>query len=91
MKTKAFIKVTGIVQGVYFRFRTKEKADELGIFGAVRNVLDGSVHIICEGDEGAVKSLIEWCHNGPRGAYVDTVDVEWAEYLGSFTGFSITL
>jgi acylphosphatase len=89
MKTRAFIKVSGIVQGVYFRYRTKEQADELGLSGTVQNLRDGSVYIVCEGDDIDVKSLIEWCNHGPRGARVDTVAVEWGEFSDSFDEFSI--
>jgi acylphosphatase len=91
MIRRADIRVIGIVQGVNFRYATKRKADELGLSGTVRNMLDGSVHIACEGDEKNVTRLVEWCKLGPPGARVDRVDTEWMESSSHhYTGFSIT-
>ncbi len=81
--------MTGIVQGVYYRYNTKRKADELGLAGTVRNRPDGSVEVVCEGDEKKIERLIEWCGHGPEGAFVKKVDVEWLEQSGGLTGFSI--
>ncbi len=83
------IVVTGIVQGVGYRYSTRRKADELGLSGTVRNPPDGSVEIVCEGEEKEIERLIEWCRRGPKGAFVENVDVEWRETSGGFTGFSI--
>ena len=66
MIRRARIVVTGIVQGVFYRYSTKRKADELGLAGTVRNLPDGSVEIVCEGDEKEIERLIEWCRQGPR-------------------------
>ena len=65
MVRKASIRVTGVVQGVYYRYYTKEVADELGLTGTVKNMPDGSVSIVCEGREEDVRRLIEWCRHGP--------------------------
>ena len=70
------IKVYGLVQGVFFRFNTKEKADELGLRGWVENKEDGSVEILTEGPDEKVKELIEWCKGGSGMARVDRVEVE---------------
>jgi acylphosphatase len=89
MIKKASIRVTGLVQGVNYRYNTQRKGDEFGLAGTVRNMPDGSVQIVCEGEESAILSLIEWCKRGPRGAFVERVDVAWGERSGSFSGFSI--
>ncbi len=89
MFRQATIRVSGVVQGVYYRYSTKQKADELGLSGFVRNLPDGSVEAVTEGREEDVKSLIEWCKQGPRGARVDRVDVEWDEPSVRFADFSI--
>jgi acylphosphatase len=89
MIRRATIRVSGIVQGVYYRYNTKEKADDLGLSGFVRNLPDGSVEAQAEGEEEEVRNLIEWCGKGPIGARVDRVDVEWGEPSGGLTGFSI--
>ena len=71
--------MTGVVQGVYYRYSTKRKADDLRLSGTVRNLPDGSVGIVCVGEEKDILSLIDWCKVGPRGARVDRVDVEWQD------------
>jgi acylphosphatase len=87
----ADIRIAGIVQGVNFRYSTKRRADEFGLSGTVRNMPDGSVHIVCEGDEQDITRLIEWCKLGPPGGRVDQVDAEWIESSSRrYTGFSIT-
>ena len=89
MAHRASIHVTGFVQGVYYRYSTQRKAEELGLVGTVRNMPDGSVFVVGEGEEGDLKRLIEWCRKGPPGARVDKVDVRWEEPRGRFSGFSI--
>lgn len=89
MIRRATIKVSGIVQGVYYRHNTKKTADDLGLSGFVRNLPDGSVEAQAEGEEELVLSLIEWCGKGPIGSRVDRVDVEWGEPSGRLTDFSI--
>ncbi|TZF83200.1 acylphosphatase [Pedobacter sp. BS3] len=67
------ITVTGKVQGVFFRAATKAVADQLGVKGFVRNQPDGSVYIEAEGDDFSLESFLEWCHEGPEKARVDSV------------------
>lgn len=68
------IRVTGRVQGVFFRAHTKEMADSLGLTGWVCNEPTGSVLIHAEGDTAALARLITWCHEGPSGATVTNVE-----------------
>jgi acylphosphatase len=89
MEQRARIIVKGIVQGVYFRDSTRRYAQEFQVTGVVRNKTDGSVEIICEGDEEAVRRLIKWAGHGPRGAFVEHVDVSWETYVGEFKDFRI--
>lgn len=89
MVRRATIRVSGLVQGVYYRYSTKEKADELGLSGFVRNLPDGSVEVYAEGEEEDVKSLIEWCGQGPIGARVVRVDVDWDGSSLQLADFSI--
>ncbi len=74
MSAKRFL-VTGLVQGVFYRAKTKEKADELGVTGWVRNNTDGSVTVHAEGTEEQVKALEDWCWTGPPKAKVTAVQV----------------
>ena len=67
------IDITGKVQGVFFRVHACTKARELSITGTVKNMPDGSVQIIAEGDEEKLNQMIRWCHAGPLLAVVDEV------------------
>jgi len=82
------IHVAGKVQGVFFRASTKEKADELGIKGTVRNNIDGSVSIEAEGEEEDLDLFIEWCKHGPKFAHVGHCEVS-KKQIQHFKVFSI--
>jgi acylphosphatase len=73
------VRVTGAVQGVFFRAWTKEQADKLGVRGWVRNCPDGSVEAHVEGDEADVQQLIQRFGDGPPSAEVSNVDVQDVE------------
>lgn len=79
-----------MVQGVFFRREITDIARRLGILGWVRNLPDGRVEALAEGDKGRLDELIRFCHVGPRGAVVRKVEVEWSDYSGEFRGFRIT-
>jgi acylphosphatase len=89
MKVRAHVFVSGTVQGVFFRSETKRKADLYGVKGWVRNLSDGRVEAVFEGDEEAVKALVEFCKRGPSGARVTNVDLMWETFAGEFVGFKI--
>lgn len=82
MYVRAHVYVSGIVQGVFFRSSTARLARELGLFGWVRNLPDGRVEAVFEGEEGAVKRAVEWCWKGPPGANVEHVDVTYEPVEG---------
>ena len=82
--------ITGLVQGVFFRREITDHARRLGISGWVRNLQDGRVEALAEGEKARLDDLIRFCHVGPRGAVVRKVDVEWSDYAGEFRGFKIT-
>lgn len=88
-KVRVRVRVYGIVQGVFFRANTKRVADSLGLSGYVRNMPDGSVEAVFEGDRDNVEKAIEWCKRGPPLAVVEKVEVEWEPYRGEFKGFYI--
>lgn len=83
------ILVTGLVQGVFFRAQTKDKADELGLKGWVRNNHDGSVEIVAEGPDDRLKALEEWCWKGPPKATVTNVVVTPETPQTTFTQFEL--
>lgn len=66
-------KVTGKVQGVFFRASTRDVAVPLGITGHAINLADSSVEVRACGDESAVATLLDWLHEGPRHAVVAAV------------------
>jgi len=75
MKTCKKIYVSGLVQGVFFRDSTRQKADELKLKGGIRNCRDGCVEVQVAGEEAAVQSLIKWLKIGPKHAKVSTIEV----------------
>ena len=81
--------VRGRVQGVWFRYETRDKALELGLCGFVENLADGTVHGMAEGDEPILERLVEYVRVGPPLARVDGVDTRWGEATGEFSGFTI--
>ncbi len=82
------VRITGLVQGVSFRFHTREQAHRLGVAGWVRNEPDGSVTGHFEGPGDAVDALVEWCGHGPAYAEVDQVTVTPGLY-SDVTGFHV--
>ena len=82
------IRVSGKVQGVFFRLSTKKKASKLGVNAIVRNESDGSVYIEAEGPEAALLKFIEWCKSGPPLSRVEQTIVEDGELQG-FKNFEI--
>ncbi|MEK7630516.1 MAG: acylphosphatase [Patescibacteria group bacterium] len=86
---RIMIKITGRVQGVSFRFYTKQKADELDLCGFVKNNPDESVDIVAEGDHAALQKLADWTGKGPEFSTVDHCETAWGEYSGEFSSFEI--
>jgi len=85
---RAHVVVSGMVQGVFFRAETRDRARSLGLGGWVHNRADGAVEAVFEGDDERVDSMVEWCRRGPSGAHVEQVDTTWTAPEGE-TGFSI--
>lgn len=89
MKTRAHVYVSGRVQGVFFRNTVADLADHLNVVGWVRNLSDGRVETILEGESSNVEKIVEFCKRGPPGAYVRDLEVKWEEWRGEFTDFKI--
>ncbi len=88
-KIRSHVYVTGKVQGVFFRQNTKRQAQKEGVTGWVKNLDDGRVEAVFEGEESAVKALVEFCRKGPRGAEVVDVTELLEPFVGEFESFSI--
>lgn len=86
---RARVRISGRVQGVCYRQSTVEMARGLGVGGWVRNLADGSVEALFEGEAARVEAAIRWCHTGPARARVDTVVVEWLDGPAECAGFVI--
>jgi acylphosphatase len=88
-KAQVRLVVDGRVQGVFFRDATAQEARGLGLGGWVRNLPDGRVEIVAEGERRTLEMLLAWAHHGPPAARVTDVEVEWIEYVGKFKGFEV--
>jgi acylphosphatase len=88
-KVRAHILVSGRVQGVFFRDSTRRIAEELGIFGWVKNSDNSKVEAVLEGEKEIIQKLIEWAKRGPIFARVSGVEIEWQDYKGEFKNFEI--
>lgn len=84
MKKRIHITVSGRVQGVFFRASTREAAGNLGLLGWVRNLPDGRVEAVFEGEEELLLRILEWCRQGPPGALPEGVDFRWEDFQGEF-------
>lgn len=82
------IKISGSVQGIFFRASTKDMADQMCIKGFVRNERDGSVYVEAEGEDENLKQFVSWCHRGSSQAEVKNVYIEEGN-LQRFTKFEI--
>lgn len=89
MKRRVHLFVSGRVQGVFFRAHTRDLARRLGLRGFVRNLPDGRVEIVAEGEEEALRKLAAFAHQGPPLAQVTGVEESWEEPTGEFSGFSV--
>jgi acylphosphatase len=88
-KARAHVFVSGLVQGVFFRAETRDLARQLGVTGWVRNLWDGRVEAVIEGEDWAVQRLTTWCGRGPRGARVDSVQITHEDYRGEYDTFTV--
>jgi acylphosphatase len=86
---RAQVIVHGIVQGVFFRASTREEAICVGVGGWVKNLPDGTVQALFEGEKKKVEAVVAWCHKGPPGARVEKVDISWEPYKGEYKQFDI--
>jgi len=88
-RVRARLRVTGLVQGVFFRQATAGEARRLGVGGAVRNLPDGSVEVVAEGARPAVEALVAFCRRGPPAARVDEVEIAWERTTGEEGPFAV--
>jgi acylphosphatase len=88
-RERAHVHVSGQVQGVFFRDSTREKAEQLGLTGWVRNLPDGRVEALFEGPSEKVREMVRWCKEGPSHAGVENVNSEFEASQGDLRGFEV--
>lgn len=88
-KRRVHVFIAGRVQGVFFRESTRIKADEYGVSGLVRNLRDGRVEVLAEGEAARVKQMVDFLKEGPPRSKVNRIDIEEQDYVGEFNSFSI--
>jgi acylphosphatase len=89
LQERVRLRISGRVQGVWYRGATQTEAYRLGIRGWVRNLSDGGVEALLEGDAEAVRALVAWCRKGPPGAHVTGVVVTTEPSGADLIGFKI--
>jgi len=82
--------ISGMVQGVYYRSNTKDKALSLGLKGWVRNLLDGRVEVVAEGEEEQLMQLLDYCRDNPGYSRVEDVQSLLEKPTGEFKDFKVT-
>ncbi len=90
MSERLTVCVRGQVQGVGYRFFARRQALTLGLRGIVRNLTDGSVEVIAEGDRAALERFLDLLRHGPSAAIVEEVDAGWGTADGRFSGFQVS-
>ncbi|MDM8528150.1 acylphosphatase [Anaerolineales bacterium HSG24] len=89
-KLQVHVMIYGRVQGVSFRWHAQREAQAQDLTGWVRNLSNGQVEAIFEGDSQAIHKMVAWCYMGPTSARVDNVEVNYHAPTNEFTGFKIT-
>ncbi len=88
-KARVHVVIEGRVQGVFFRASTRDEARARGLGGWVRNLPDGRVEAVFEGDKAVVENMLAWCRQGPPYAYVDDIVEDWQPYQGDLLDFRV--
>ncbi len=89
MDASARIWVSGVVQGVGFRFYVIRVAQEYGLKGITKNLADGRVYIEVEGDKGLIQDFLKDVRIGPRLSRVTDMEIVWADYSNKYSRFDI--
>lgn len=87
--SEARVVVSGRVQGVFFRASTRDTAVRYGVRGFVRNLPDGRVEAVLQGDRAAVENVVAFMREGPPGAMVEEAQVEWRAPSEAWDGFIV--
>ena len=88
-KMRLHATIRGYVQGVSFRYYTFKRAQSLGLVGWVRNIGDGGVEVVAEGEREALDQFLAWLQRGPPAADVENVEAQWETTTGKFRQFEV--
>lgn len=89
MAAQLHVHISGRVQGVGFRDATARRASKREITGWVRNLPDGRVEAVFQGERSVLEDMLTWCRKGPALAEVDDVDARWEDADGAYGNFRI--
>lgn len=89
MRKRLTLKISGLVQGVGYRYTSQNEAKKRKFTGYIDNLDDGAVELVVEGEEKDLKDFINWCYNGVGPAMVHNIDESWSEATGEFSDFVI--
>ena len=87
--SRAHVVISGVVQGVSFRYHARTEALKNSVTGWVRNLPDGRVEAVFEGRKEDVEKMIEFCERGPPNAYIGKLNVKWEDSKDETNGFEI--
>lgn len=87
--SRAHLRISGRVQGVFYRAFTEEVARSLGLHGWVRNMPGGDVEAVFEGEKEKIEKAVGMCRTGPLAAKVADIDVRWEDHKGEFNSFYV--
>ena len=90
MKRRGHFWIDGRVQGVFFRVDASEEASRLGLTGWVKNLPDGRVEIVAEGEEHLLERFLAWCRKGPPAAHVTDIEEDYTDATGEYPSFMVT-
>jgi len=90
MKIRVHLFISGLVQGVFFRETVRQQAKANSVTGWVKNLADGRVEVVMEGEESNIDKVVKFCKQGPTGARVFSVEVEKEKFKGEFNYFDIS-
>ena len=83
------LKIIGEVRGRGYRYSSRQEAVKRGLTGYVRNLPNGSVELVAEGEEQDLKDFVDWCYTGVGSAMVRRIDIRWSDSTSEFSDFLI--
>lgn len=83
------LKIYGLVQGIGYRYSSQKEAKIRGFSGYVKNLSDGNIELVAEGEQADLQNFINWCYNGVGSAMISKIEQNWSQATSEFSGFVI--